>query len=122
MEVLMGSQNGFLSKRLKNYSVDRNNPCKSTALSGLSPYLHFGQISAQRCALEARKMRTSYPQVCFSCASVYSKFILSVSKFPSQNGNNILHLMFSITLLLLTAGLKGNRCFLGGVDCAEGTC
>ncbi|KAK7252657.1 hypothetical protein RIF29_36763 [Crotalaria pallida] len=62
MEVLMGSQNGFLTKRLKNYSIDRNNPCKPTALSGLSPYLHFGQISAQRCALEARKLRTSHPQ------------------------------------------------------------
>ncbi|XP_027359937.1 deoxyribodipyrimidine photo-lyase isoform X1 [Abrus precatorius] len=62
MEVLMGSKNGFLTKRLKNYSVDRNNPCKPTALSGLSPYLHFGQISAQRCALEARKLRTSHPQ------------------------------------------------------------
>ncbi|KAK7309026.1 hypothetical protein RJT34_05442 [Clitoria ternatea] len=62
MEVLMGSKNGFLTKRLKNYSVDRNNPCKPTALSGLSPYLHFGHISAQRCALEARKLRTSHPQ------------------------------------------------------------
>lgn len=66
MEVLMGSKNGFLTKRLKNYSTDRNNPCKPTALSGLSPYLHFGQISAQRCALEARKLRTSHPQVCFT--------------------------------------------------------
>ncbi|XP_061357862.1 deoxyribodipyrimidine photo-lyase isoform X2 [Gastrolobium bilobum] len=62
MEVLMGSKNGFLTKRLKNYSLDRNNPCKPTALSGLSPYLHFGQISSQRCALEARKLRTSHPQ------------------------------------------------------------
>lgn len=63
MEVLMGSKNGFLTKRLKNYSTDRNNPCKPTALSGLSPYLHFGLISAQRCALEARKLRVSHPQV-----------------------------------------------------------
>ncbi|RYR20538.1 hypothetical protein Ahy_B03g065708 isoform I [Arachis hypogaea] len=63
MEVLMGSKNGFLTKRLRNYSADRNNPCKPTALSGLSPYLHFGQISAQRCALEARKLRSSCPQV-----------------------------------------------------------
>ncbi|PNY09465.1 deoxyribodipyrimidine photo-lyase-like protein [Trifolium pratense] len=62
MEVLMGSKNGFLTKRLGSYSTDRNNPCKPTALSGLSPYLHFGQISAQRCALEARKLRASYPQ------------------------------------------------------------
>ncbi|KAG5390935.1 hypothetical protein IGI04_032476 [Brassica rapa subsp. trilocularis] len=62
MEVLMGSQEGFLTKRLRNYSTDRNNPVKPKALSGLSPYLHFGQVSAQRCALEARKVRSTYPQ------------------------------------------------------------
>lgn len=61
-EVLMGNKNGFLTKRLKNYSTDRNNPLKIKALSGLSPYLHFGQISAQRCALEARNVRTHSPQ------------------------------------------------------------
>ncbi|KAG2319978.1 hypothetical protein Bca52824_013191 [Brassica carinata] len=47
---------------MENYSTDRNNPVKPKALSGLSPYLHFGQISAQRCALEARKVRNTYPQ------------------------------------------------------------
>lgn len=61
-EVLMGNKNGFLTKRLKNYSTDRNNPSKPKALSGLSPYLHFGQISAQRCALEARNVRSLSPQ------------------------------------------------------------
>ncbi|XP_019057660.1 PREDICTED: deoxyribodipyrimidine photo-lyase isoform X2 [Tarenaya hassleriana] len=61
-EVLMGGQDGFLMKRLKSYSTDRNNPLKPKALSCLSPYLHFGQISAQRCALEARKVRKTYPQ------------------------------------------------------------
>lgn len=63
-EVLMGGKNGFLTKRLKNYSADRNNPLKPKALSGLSPYLHFGQISAQRCALEAQRVRKLCPQVC----------------------------------------------------------
>ncbi|EOA39030.1 hypothetical protein CARUB_v10011602mg [Capsella rubella] len=62
MDVLMGTKDGFLTKRLKNYSTDRNNPVKPKALSGLSPYLHFGQISAQRCALEARKVRNTSPQ------------------------------------------------------------
>ncbi|KAA8521923.1 hypothetical protein F0562_012763 [Nyssa sinensis] len=62
MEVLMGSKDGFLTKRLKNYSTDRNNPLKPKGLSGLSPYLHFGQISAQRCALEARYVRKICPQ------------------------------------------------------------
>ncbi|RVW50658.1 Deoxyribodipyrimidine photo-lyase [Vitis vinifera] len=63
VEILMGSKNGFLTKRLKNYSTDRNNPLKPGALSGLSPYLHFGQISAQRCALEAKKNRKNCPQL-----------------------------------------------------------
>lgn len=64
MEVLIGNKSGFLKSRLKNYSTDRNNPLKPKALSGLSPYLHFGQISTQRCALEAKKVRNLYPQVC----------------------------------------------------------
>ncbi|XP_011081112.1 deoxyribodipyrimidine photo-lyase [Sesamum indicum] len=62
LDVLMGDKNGFLKVRVKNYFSDRNNPLKPKALSGLSPYLHFGQISAQRCALEARKVRKLYPQ------------------------------------------------------------
>ncbi|GAB2274098.1 DNA photolyase phr1 [Dionaea muscipula] len=61
-EVLMGSEEGFLTKRLKNYATDRNNPLKPRALSGLSPYLHFGQISAQRCAWEARSVRKLSPE------------------------------------------------------------
>ncbi|PRQ18022.1 putative deoxyribodipyrimidine photo-lyase [Rosa chinensis] len=61
MEVLKGSKNGFLTKRLKGYSSDRNNPLKPRGVSGLSPYLHFGQISAQRCALEARSVRKLSP-------------------------------------------------------------
>ncbi|EPS68392.1 hypothetical protein M569_06376, partial [Genlisea aurea] len=61
-EVLLGKKDGFLTMKLKNYFTDRNNPVKSKALSGLSPYLHFGQISAQRCALEAQKLRKQYPQ------------------------------------------------------------
>ena len=63
MEVLMGRKDGFLTKRLKSYAIDRNNPLKPRGLSGLSPYLHFGQISAQRCALEARNVRKLNPQV-----------------------------------------------------------
>ena len=43
----------FLDFRLANYHR-RNDPNES-ACSGLSPWLHFGFISAQRAALEARK-------------------------------------------------------------------
>ena len=47
--------NYFLQSKFQNYSKDRNDPNKN-ALSNLSPYLHFGQISAQRVALETLKI------------------------------------------------------------------
>lgn len=37
----------FIEHRLKNYSAHSNDPTKDV-LSGLSPYLHFGQLSSQR--------------------------------------------------------------------------
>lgn len=60
MELLLGKKNGFLTTRIRNYADDRNDPSKPSGLSGLSPYLHYGQISAQRCALEGRKLRRSH--------------------------------------------------------------
>ena len=41
----------FISHRLQRYAVDRNQP-DAGAQSELSPYLHFGQLSALRVALE----------------------------------------------------------------------
>lgn len=41
----------FIGERLSSYHILRNNP-NIDGQSGLSPYLHFGQISAQRVALE----------------------------------------------------------------------
>lgn len=43
----------FLNEKLKKYSELRNDP-NANAASHLSPYLHFGQISAHRIALEAQ--------------------------------------------------------------------
>lgn len=43
----------FIEKRLARYS-EKNDPL-SGAQSDLSPYLHFGQVSAQRCAQEVMK-------------------------------------------------------------------
>ena len=48
----------FLSKKLTSYPERRNDPTKG-AVSNLSPYLHFGQISAQRVALEVLRRRAS---------------------------------------------------------------
>jgi deoxyribodipyrimidine photo-lyase len=44
----------FLARKLGRYSERRNDPTQD-GQSGLSPYLHFGQISAQRVALEVQK-------------------------------------------------------------------
>jgi deoxyribodipyrimidine photo-lyase len=46
--------NEFLTTRFQLYKK-RNDPTIN-GCSNLSPWLHFGQISAQRCALEAKKM------------------------------------------------------------------
>ena len=48
----------FLTRRLRLYE-HRNDPAKPQALSGLSPYLHFGHISGARCALEAKRFSKS---------------------------------------------------------------
>ncbi len=44
----------FLENKISDYSKKRNDP-NEDAQSDLSPYLHFGQISAQRVALETVK-------------------------------------------------------------------
>lgn len=44
----------FVCNSLASYPENRNNPCLS-GQSGLSPYLHFGQLSAQRVALKVQK-------------------------------------------------------------------
>lgn len=49
----------FLEKRLARYDTDRNQP-QLDGQSNLSPYLHFGQISAQRVALEAQRFDKNF--------------------------------------------------------------
>jgi len=46
--------NHFLKNKLEEYAEKRNDPNEGS-VSHLSPYLHFGQISAQRVALELNK-------------------------------------------------------------------
>jgi deoxyribodipyrimidine photo-lyase len=49
---------GFVEEKLGGYDRDRNDPNK-TGQSDLSPYLHFGHISAQRIALEVIKEKAA---------------------------------------------------------------
>jgi deoxyribodipyrimidine photo-lyase len=53
--------NHFLKKKLQEYDLKRNDPTEDS-ISHLSPYLHFGQISAQRVALEVKKHRVKSEQ------------------------------------------------------------
>ncbi|KAI3433882.1 hypothetical protein D9Q98_003684 [Chlorella vulgaris] len=59
MEALLGEK-GFLGSkaRLSYYHEKRNDPTID-ALSNLSPYLHFGQLSPQRAAIEAVRKKAS---------------------------------------------------------------
>jgi len=41
----------FINQKLQDYNEDRNNP-NLDKISNLSPYLHFGQVSAQRIAYD----------------------------------------------------------------------
>jgi deoxyribodipyrimidine photo-lyase len=46
----------FLNTKLSKYADDRNNAALPKATSNLSPYLHFGHISAQRVVLETHRV------------------------------------------------------------------
>ncbi len=52
-EAAAATLSSFIAQRLKHFASDRNDPNKNV-LSGLSPYLHFGQIGAQRCAIAVK--------------------------------------------------------------------
>ncbi len=49
----------FIQVRMKVYDTERNDPTKK-AISNLSPWTHFGQISAQRCAVEVKKYNSKH--------------------------------------------------------------
>ncbi|UCC39706.1 MAG: deoxyribodipyrimidine photo-lyase [Candidatus Aminicenantes bacterium] len=49
--------NHLIQHKLSDYDLQRNDP-NQDGQSNLSPYLHFGQISAQRVALEIKKSGT----------------------------------------------------------------
>lgn len=52
----------FIAKRLHGYAKNRNDPSKD-GLSGLSPYLHFGQISSLRVMLEVTAVANTNPSL-----------------------------------------------------------
>ena len=65
----------FITSGLKTYASDRNNPTKH-AQSHLSPYLHFGQLSALRIALRCREIMLANDQ---------DLYLLQSSKMPDSD-------------------------------------
>ncbi|KAL4220007.1 hypothetical protein ACF0H5_020419 [Mactra antiquata] len=51
----------FCNERLRYFGSERNNPNKNS-LSNLSPWIHFGQISVQRCVLTVKQYRSKYKE------------------------------------------------------------
>lgn len=44
--------------RLTHYDSKRNDPTVPNVLSGMSPYLHYGQLAPQRAAIAAAKCKS----------------------------------------------------------------
>lgn len=60
-EMGIGELKSFCEKRLKIFDSKRNDPTVN-ALSGLSPWFHFGQISVQRAVLTVKKYKSKYSE------------------------------------------------------------
>lgn len=53
----------FIKERLRNYKKLRNDPVEQhRAVSNLSPYFHFGQISPQRAVIEVQKHQAKFKE------------------------------------------------------------
>ncbi len=81
----------FIEEKLGAYSEARNDPVLD-GQSNLSPYLHFGQLSAQRVALEVQKTtsgresRESYIEELIVRRELSDNFCFYNSKYDSFNG------------------------------------
>ena len=73
----------FIDSGLKNYNEKRNDPTIN-AISNLSPWLHFGQISAQRAVIEVFKHNNDFP-------SSVSKFIDEAVVWSEMSDNYCLY-------------------------------
>lgn len=49
----------FINKKLRFFDSDRNNPTLN-ALSNMSPWYHYGQVSVQRCIMELKPYKSKF--------------------------------------------------------------
>lgn len=62
----------FIQQKVESYGTLRNDPTKAM-ISNLSPYLHFGQLSAIECAVQAKQLAEEFPE---SVASFLEELIV----------------------------------------------
>ena len=82
----------FVTNRIKIYNTKRNDP-NVKALSNLSPWFHFGQLSVQRSVLHVKRSAGSYE----AKGKVFSfkKRIVAVFKKELKNSDFLLVIFFS---------------------------
>ncbi|MDO8265494.1 MAG: deoxyribodipyrimidine photo-lyase [Candidatus Saccharibacteria bacterium] len=95
----------FINEKLETYNNDRNNPSLLSAQSDLSPYLHFGQISALRVSLrlqtEAQNLGSDL-------------HLLSSSKMPKPedtNNSTLSSINALIEEMIVRKELADNYCY-----------
>lgn len=65
----------FVEQQLLTYATDRNDPSKD-GQSNLSPYLHFGQLAAQRAALAVQAALRARPELAAGAAAFLEELIV----------------------------------------------
>ncbi|KAI0979010.1 hypothetical protein GJ496_008149 [Pomphorhynchus laevis] len=53
----------FLKFHVNTYHIDRNDPTKQNGISNLSPWIHFGHLSMQRCILIFTEIQNSFKKL-----------------------------------------------------------
>lgn len=77
----------FLSTGIKNYADQRNDP-SIDGQSNLSPYLHFGQISSQRIAIETKRLKQDANTEAFLEELIIRKELADNFCFYDENYDN----------------------------------
>lgn len=78
----------FIDYKLVHYKKDKNDPTKD-ALSGLSAYLHFGNLASQRVVLEINKMKSDANSETFIEEIVVRKELSDNFCYYNNNYDNI---------------------------------
>ena len=108
------AMHNFITNRLARYASDRNDPL-ANAQSNLSPYLHYGMISAQRVALEVMKCTNESIDTLLSASKNKAKIEVGIQPTLLDSAGAFLE------ELIVRRELADNYCFYNPVyDSTDG--